>query len=129
MSGGSYDYVYRRIEDIDLRTSTNEAAQIRRDKFQVLLKLVATAMHCVEWVDSCDSGPGDEVSAIDACFAYAAEAHSGLSARELIIVSPFYERAQEEMKRQMEYWTRKIFEDVVDRLSKQKDVGSLSDGG
>lgn len=30
------------------------------------LLLVADAMHAVEWVDSCDWGPGDEVEAIKA---------------------------------------------------------------
>ena len=36
-----------------------------------LLRLVADAMHDVEWVDSCDYGPGDEVSAIRAVREYA----------------------------------------------------------
>ena len=57
MSGGSYDYVGYRIKDIQLRgVETNR----RRMAFQLLLKLVGEAMHDIEWVDSCDYGPGDE---------------------------------------------------------------------
>lgn len=67
MSGGSYDYVYNRIDDISLRKTESDP---RRAAFQKLLKLVASAMRDIEWVDSCDSGPGDEHEAIDAVFAF-----------------------------------------------------------
>lgn len=64
MSGGSYDYAYRKIEDIELeKTKKNK----RRLLFQKLLKLVAKAMHDIEWVDSSDYSDGDENEAIDAC--------------------------------------------------------------
>ncbi len=67
MSGGSYDYVCFKIGDISL---SNTSTDPRRAAFQKLLKLVATAMHDIEWVDSCDSGPGDEHAAIDAVFSF-----------------------------------------------------------
>jgi hypothetical protein len=38
-----------------------------------LLELVSEAMHDVEWVDSCDYGPGDELAAIRAVRAYVAD--------------------------------------------------------
>lgn len=66
MSGGSYDYVYLKIQEIELRENHDP----RRIAFQKLLKLVAIAMHDIEWVDSCDSGKGDEYPAIDACFSF-----------------------------------------------------------
>ena len=65
MSGGSYDYIYSKIEDIQIRRQDENP---RRRAFQKLLKNVANAMHDIEWVDSGDSSPGDEDEAIDACF-------------------------------------------------------------
>ena len=62
MSGGSYDYVYSKIEDIIINSSTPE-----RIAFQKHLKLVAKAMKDIEWVDSCDKSPGDESEAIRKC--------------------------------------------------------------
>lgn len=64
MSGGSYDYVYNRIQEIELRNKDNP----RRATFQKLLYLVAEAMHDIEWVDSGDCSPGDENKSIDAVF-------------------------------------------------------------
>jgi hypothetical protein len=65
MSGGSYDYIFAAIEDIDvLKWSSNP----KRKRFQKLLKLVAKAMHDIEWVDSGDYTPGEENASIDACF-------------------------------------------------------------
>lgn len=64
MSGGSWDYVYIKIAEAadDL---TNEKAPLRR-ALGDHMKLVAKAMHDIEWVDSCDKGPGDEIEAIRA---------------------------------------------------------------
>ena len=67
MSGGSYDYVYSKIYEIDVRTKT---PNLKRLAFQKLLTLVAAAMHDIEWVDSGDYGEGDEIRAIDACFSF-----------------------------------------------------------
>lgn len=117
MSGGSYDYAYRHIEDIQLHPSTNELAQSRRDVLQQLLKLVAITMHTIEWIDSGDRGPGDEVASIDACLAFAAEKYTQLCAIDLVRVSPFYEEARKAMHQQGEWYTRKIFEDVHKRLA------------
>jgi hypothetical protein len=68
MSGGSYDYVYNKIEAISIRPST----ALRR-AFQAHLRLVAKAMHDIEWVDSGDTSPGDEDAAIRACLVPGAE--------------------------------------------------------
>ena len=63
MSGGSMNYLYGKIEnDATFRENTPE-----RRAFARHLKLVAKALHDIEWVDSCDYGPGDETEAILAC--------------------------------------------------------------
>ena len=55
MSGGSFDYLYRRVEDmadeLDGGTPLDKA-------FAAHLRLVSRAMHDVEWVYSGDYGPG-----------------------------------------------------------------------
>lgn len=100
MSGGHYDHAYHHVVDMaetmaredaradvevggrvyDSTTRTlltvEESAPIlarvaaERAWFAGLLHVVADAMRAVEWVDSCDCGPGDEVKAIDAVRAY-----------------------------------------------------------
>lgn len=67
MSGGSYDYIYRNIEDVADRLSDKNHSPLRR-AFAKHLKLVAEAMHDIEWVDSGDYGTGDDVKAIEAVF-------------------------------------------------------------
>ena len=64
MSGGSYSYAYRRIEDLaeDMRPTTP-----LRKAFKRHLRKVSKACKDIEWVDSCDCGPGDEDEAIRAC--------------------------------------------------------------
>lgn len=94
MSGGSYDYLYGRVRDasneIERRTksmSESECISIQHPEtkewlvgaqakelleptyqarfwFSRLLELVSEAMHDIEWVDSSDYGPGDELPAI-----------------------------------------------------------------
>lgn len=62
MSGGSMNYLYSRLEweGIDsIEQSTPE-----RKAFVAHLRKVARALHDIEWVDSGDYGPGDEVAAI-----------------------------------------------------------------
>lgn len=91
MSGGSYDYSYHRVSDmadaIEARLdgkgkysqdgdewSYRTSEDIEADKvsepfrrwFATHLRLVAEAMHDIEWVDSGDYGPGDEIKAIEA---------------------------------------------------------------
>jgi hypothetical protein len=66
MSGGSYDYVYQRIADIEIN---NEHECPKRGAFQMIISLVAQAMHDIEWVDSGDYGKGGEDKALDNLFA------------------------------------------------------------
>lgn len=74
MSGGSYNYLYSRIEDashqVDSRGRTTSPL---RAAFAQHLLLVAEAMRMVEWVDSGDYSPGDENDAIRACLSPGAE--------------------------------------------------------
>ena len=62
--GGSMDYLYRKVMDAEFDEDTPE-----RKAFAAHLKLVAKALHDIEWVDSCDYGPGDENESIRACLA------------------------------------------------------------
>lgn len=70
MSGSSYDYAYFRIGEVasDIRESAKSVddpdQKALRLRFANHLDLVSRAMHDIEWVDSCDYGPGDEVEAI-----------------------------------------------------------------
>ena len=72
MSGGSYDYSYRRVEEFAESLEADQRRVEGRDKyatqeraeFAALLRVVAKAMHDIEWVDSCDYGAGDENDAI-----------------------------------------------------------------
>lgn len=65
MSGGSLDYVYSKIEDVA------ESVRVRADgnplylAFADHLKLVAVALHDIEWVTSGDSSQGDDTEAIE----------------------------------------------------------------
>lgn len=63
MSGGSMNYLYSRIE-MDATFSENTP---ERKAFARHLKLVAKALHDIEWVDSGDCGPGYESDSIRAC--------------------------------------------------------------
>ena len=62
MSGGSMGYLYSKLEYAEFDEDTPH-----RKAFAAHLKLVAKALHDIEWVDSCDYGPGDENAAIEAC--------------------------------------------------------------
>lgn len=74
MSGGTYDRNFRNIEqladDIECRTMKTQTSEhptrALRLRFVEHLRLVAKAAHDIEWVDSDDYGPGDEVAAIEA---------------------------------------------------------------
>lgn len=63
MSGGSWDYLYGRIEDA-ASTLQNSKEPLRRAFGKHMVK-VAKAMHDIEWVDSCDYSPGDEIKSIE----------------------------------------------------------------
>ena len=96
MSGGSYDYVYNKINDITIEC---QATNPRRASFQKLLKLVAEAMHDIEWVDSCDYSKGDDHAAIDACFAFMGSDPS------IITKAHAYDSLREQLKQFMEITT------------------------
>lgn len=63
MSGGSMDYLYSKV----LHCANFPLDTPERIAFAAHLKLVAQALHDIEWVDSGDYGPGDENAAIRAC--------------------------------------------------------------
>ena len=74
MSGGSYSYAHLRVEEFasELRARTDHASRDRpgyaeRLAFAAHLDKVATAMHAIEWVDSCDWAKGTEVPSITQC--------------------------------------------------------------
>lgn len=64
MSGGSMNYLYSKVlHQSDFPCDTPE-----REAFAHHLKLVAQALHDIEWVDSSDYNmPGEENAAIRAC--------------------------------------------------------------
>jgi hypothetical protein len=72
MSGGSYDYLYSKMQDA-ADTLSHSGNPLRR-AFAKKLELFAEAMHDIEWVDSCDKSPGDEVKAIEAALGKGAKA-------------------------------------------------------
>lgn len=74
MSGGSYDYAYSKVEDMADSLNSKEHSALRR-AFAKHLKLVAKAMHDIEWVDSSDYAKGDEAAAINAVLAGDGKAH------------------------------------------------------
>lgn len=89
MSGGSYHYVYSRIDGIEIYGADSDP---RRASFQKLLKLVSEAMHDIEWVDSCDYGKGDERAAIDKVFAFLT------ASPEIIAKAHAYDELKEKLK-------------------------------
>lgn len=76
MSGGSMDYLYSKLEyDANFREDTPE-----RRAFAKHLRLVAKALHDIEWVDSGDYGPGDDTDAIRACLSSGATLEAAVEA-------------------------------------------------
>lgn len=71
MSGGSYNYAFRGVEEM-AESLESQRSTPERLAFAALLRRVARAMHDIEWVDSCDMGDGKEVAAIMACIDQAA---------------------------------------------------------
>jgi len=68
MSGGSMNYLFSKIEFADFSENTP-----LRKAFRTHLTKVAKALHDIEWVDSCDYAPGQEVDAINECLQEGAE--------------------------------------------------------
>lgn len=96
MSGGSMNYLYSIFEyEANFVENTPE-----RRAFSKHLKLVAKALHDIEWVDSCDYGPGDDTEAIRACLSKAVLLQSAIEdaqqARDAL--SAEIVRAQEALK-------------------------------
>lgn len=80
MSGGSHGYAYRRVEEMADRLARPDQSALRR-AFAEHLRLVAGAMHDVEWVDSCDYSPGREDEAIRAVLGQ----HSNRAELEMLV--------------------------------------------
>lgn len=72
MSGGSYDYVYFRIEEF-AQDIYNKEKDPKRAAFSELMMLCSKAAKKIEWVDSGDSGHGAEHEAIDNVFKFIQE--------------------------------------------------------
>ena len=88
MSGGSYDYLYCKINEAAgqvERYGRGRKNEALRTAFAKHLSLIAEAMHRIEWVDSCDNSPGDEDAAIRACLAPGAELDAAREALERAI--------------------------------------------
>lgn len=64
MSGGSWEYIYSKVDDAADQLVESKLP-IRR-AFGKHLKLVATALHDIEWVDSGDYSKGGEAKSIEA---------------------------------------------------------------
>lgn len=69
MSGGSMNYLSSKIE-YEMRFERD--TPLRR-AFWEHMQLVIKALHDIEWVDSCDYGPGDDDASIRACIGRHAE--------------------------------------------------------
>jgi hypothetical protein len=59
MSGGSYNYLFQKVDDAASELEHRSPTPQRR-AFAEHLRKVAKALHAVEWVDSSDWSPGDE---------------------------------------------------------------------
>lgn len=64
MSGGSLDYVYQKVMDAADEIDVRKDITVLQKQFATHLRLVAIALHDLEWVYSDDYSPGDEVPAI-----------------------------------------------------------------
>jgi hypothetical protein len=62
MSGGSWDYVFSKFDETAERLLRD--GRLERRALGRLVAKIGRAMKAIEWVDSCDDSPGDEVSDI-----------------------------------------------------------------
>lgn len=72
MSGSSYNYAFRHVEDVAEQIERQErridvTPNLLRLRFATHLRAVAKAMHDIELVDSKDYARGDEDRAIREC--------------------------------------------------------------
>lgn len=105
MSGGSLDYVYRRVDDA---ADSISATTPQRKAFVELLRRVAVALHDIEWVDSGDWAKGDENDAINACFNF------DVAAETLIACHESFEQAGQ--------WLDAMTRDIVSDTNNKKEV-------
>ena len=60
MSGGSYDYKYKQIEELaEMLSPRKDEYQPIRDRMAVALKEIALQCHDLEWIDSSDYGENE----------------------------------------------------------------------
>lgn len=62
MSGGSWGYLYEKLGDAAQKLTDSRCPH--RRALGTRLKKYCDALYAVEWVDSCDWSPGDEIGAI-----------------------------------------------------------------
>jgi hypothetical protein len=65
MSGGSWEYLCYKVQDAAQRLCEEKCNH--RKAFGIHLRKVAEALHDIEWVDSCDYGPGDDIKSMMKC--------------------------------------------------------------
>ncbi len=80
MSGGSWNYAYRHLEE--LAESLRESRQPERRALGKRMSLMAQAAHDIEWVDSGDLSPGDDLPAINTALGKHAPAEAANAAIE-----------------------------------------------
>ena len=94
MSGGSWDYLYQQLEEAAGRLG-NAKCPLRKALAHKMWS-ISKAMRAIEWVDSGDYAPGDEIEAIKTALAPATEA---LVLNELI-------KEAEETTKNLKKWTQ-----------------------
>jgi len=90
MSGGSYNYACHKvdyfIEDVRTKDANPDIEKMRKD-FVEHLKNISDAMKAIEWVDSGDRGPGDEIEPIKKCLPYFARISALKEAAEIATIA------------------------------------------
>lgn len=76
MSGGSWDYVHYKFEEVAERLLDYRQSSSRR-ALGKHVELIAKALRAIEWVDSGDSGVGAEEDAIQAAL--------GINAKQIVL--------------------------------------------
>ena len=99
MSGGSYNYFYRDLDEIYIEGQDNP----RRKALQEVIDLLKGAMHDVEWVDSSDYGKGDEYESIDKLMDY-------LGSKEEIYKRVLYKDLEEKVEQ-----TKSIMSELLEK--------------
>ena len=89
MSGGSMNYIYSMVDN----HAVFELNTPERVAFAKHLKLIVNALHDIEWVDSCDYGPGGDTESILACIGTHAVLEASIERAE---------QAKEELERLLE---------------------------